>query len=162
KHLRFTTSPSAAPPIAQLITLNTFGSVPYTPKEVAICQFITAKPNCMATTRDVIAMIYGGNRLCRRRLVVTLWTRPEGATRDEVFAATGWAAGSLSMVRFARENGVVLRRTRLENGAYRYYGRKRLPKNARIIVGGMLNTLKWKLDRNRDPLILRKSGRRGP
>jgi hypothetical protein len=42
------------------------------------------------------------------------------------------------------------------------YGGKRPPINARIIVGGMLNTLKKKMDRNRAPMILKKSKRRGP
>jgi hypothetical protein len=78
---------------------TSFGSVSYTPKEVAIYKFIAAKKNCFALSNEVIAMIYG---------------------------------------------------------------KKRPPKNARIIVGGMLNTLKWKLDHNRDQLILKKSRRRGP
>jgi hypothetical protein len=59
----------------------------------------------------------------RRRTFVALVTRPEGVTRAEIFLETGWQAGSLSMIRFARESGITLRRQRLMTGAYRYYGR---------------------------------------
>jgi hypothetical protein len=36
------------------------------------------------------------------------------------------------------------------------------PRNARIIVGGMLATLKRKLDQNQTRLALKRSARRGP
>ncbi len=85
-----------------------------------------------------VALVAGGqvhrvppqvNRAARRfrhtfrgRQFVNLLTRPEGATRDEIFAATGWERGSLSMVRFAREAGLTLRSRRLMNGSRRYWG----------------------------------------
>ncbi len=61
-------------------------------------------------------------RTSRGRTFVQLLTRQEGATRDEIFAATGWDRGSLSMTRFAREAGLVLRSQRLMSGSRRYWG----------------------------------------
>ena len=89
--------------------------------------------------RNAVALVAGGvsyrvqpqvQRVTRRfrrsfrgRRFVQLLTRPEGATRDEIFAATGWERGSLSMTRFAREAGLALRSQRLMNGSRRYWGR---------------------------------------
>jgi hypothetical protein len=60
----------------------------------------------------------------------------------------------------ARKRNRAIDSTEIMKTVYR--GQTRLPKNARIIVGGLLNTLKRKMDRNRERYVLAKSGRRGP
>lgn len=61
----------------------------------------------------------------RRATFVRLLLRPEGATRDEIFSATGWRRGSLSMRRFANEAGLELSSRRSFGRVRRYYGRLR-------------------------------------
>jgi hypothetical protein len=75
-----------------------------------------------ASSRSYMPIHRRRTRSYRRRQFSSLVLRPEGATRDEIFAATGWEKGSLSMVRFAREAGIVLRKVRQSGGGYRYYG----------------------------------------
>jgi len=66
---------------------------------------------------------WGENARGGQAIFRALLLRPEGATRDEIFAATGWHRGSLSMRNMARLAGIELRSSRVFGSkAKRYYG----------------------------------------